>query len=245
VTQQYLQAAFVALACTATLVTVRRVQVIDPHTARWSAMLKYGLAGVFSAWALGQGMLDAYSWWMALPLVQIVASVQLSWREWQDGPPASNLIATRREFGWAMRGGICAVTAVALMSAFTSLPDLLRAGAVQLTTGPIAKMRGTLVAREPGAVVLRIGGEKLAQETDCTWRDMRAYTLTASGERREAYVVALDLPDQGTTKLPGHYDLGRYRIWPADADAARVLVYARHYCSSVPISTLIAEVKLK
>lgn len=105
---------------------------------------------------------------------------------------------------------------------------------------PIVDMRGDLVRREENAVVIHIWGTRA--RGDCAYMGVQAYGVK-NGVRIGANLRRVDAPEVGTTKPPGTYDIGNWRIWPTD-NADAVVVFIQHRCDTRVVSTRIAELDI-
>ena len=139
--------------------------------------------------------------------------------------------------------------AAAIVCGFALLPpmskhyrDWAETVAIQREQGmPVLQMAGRVVDRGQGYVVVHITGRKLRE---CRYAGLTAYTIDPQGVRFDAAIRREDLPQTGSTRPPGDYDIGRWRIWPTHADSRAVLVFADHLCAGVQVRSLVAEVPL-
>lgn len=109
---------------------------------------------------------------------------------------------------------------------------------------PIVDMRGALVSADDESVIVHMAGTKSEKRaSECTYIRVLAYTRTADGVLRDAFIRRVDMPEDGHTKPAGQFDLGTWRVWPR-SDAKAVLVFAVHDCGGRQVRTKIAEVAL-
>lgn len=113
------------------------------------------------------------------------------------------------------------------------------AGALYDELRPVVVMRGVLLERRPGEVLVEIAGEKLRP---CRYNAMHAYAVRG-GVRSDASIAREDRPVDGHTKPPGKYNIGIWRVWPV-AGAERVVVYVSHTCDGRLVATNVAEIDL-
>lgn len=107
---------------------------------------------------------------------------------------------------------------------------------------PVVRMQGELVRRDGLEVWVHIKGAKLRE---CTFAGLTAYAVDAAGVRRDANIERADgVAATGSTKLPGDYDIGIWRVWPVVSDARTVLVMVEHLCDGIAIRSVIAEVPM-
>jgi hypothetical protein len=107
---------------------------------------------------------------------------------------------------------------------------------------PVVTMTGRMVQRDAESVWVHIQGQK---HRDCRYLGLTAHSIDMAGVRRDANVERADgIRERGSTKSPGNYDIGVWRVWPVGDDAQAVLVAVEHDCSGVSIRSIIAEVRL-
>ena len=105
---------------------------------------------------------------------------------------------------------------------------------------PIVAMHGVIVQKTPDHIDIRISGEKLRT---CAFVSLSAMTRV-DGLMIDAELTRIDgRPDTWTTKPPGKYDLGVWRIRPIEG-ATKAFVFVQHDCDSTVVLTKIAEVDL-
>lgn len=108
---------------------------------------------------------------------------------------------------------------------------------------PVVRMQGDVVIGPTDSyVVLHIYGEKLRGE-ECAYKGLQAFGDRAVGPTVGLRISRVDLPEEGTTKPVGTYDIGRWRVWPVDG-VDTVKVYAMHECGGRFVATKITEVKI-
>lgn len=108
---------------------------------------------------------------------------------------------------------------------------------------PVVSMQGELVASpKDGYAVIRMSGTK-NRGVECEYRGLQAFGERVAGPVVDLRIARLDLPEEGTTKPSGAYDIGTWRVWPVDG-VQNVTVYVSHSCNGKKVATLIAEVNL-
>lgn len=107
-------------------------------------------------------------------------------------------------------------------------------------TWPVVAMQGHIVERVDDAVLVEVAGKKLR---DCRYVRIQAFAQGRDGALRDAFAMRQDWPENGATKPVGTYNIGRWKIWPAN-DAVAVLMYSQHDCDGRIVQTKIAEVLL-
>ena len=109
---------------------------------------------------------------------------------------------------------------------------------------PVVKMQGDLVAKTAdGAALIHMYGEKLRGE-ECVYKGLQAFGDRVAGPTVDLRIARADLPEEGSTKPSGEYDIGVWRVWPVHG-VTQVNVYVAHDCGTGRLwATKIAEVKL-
>lgn len=106
---------------------------------------------------------------------------------------------------------------------------------------PVVNMTGVMVERDAESVTLAISGAKIR---DCRYMGIQAFTADAVGEMTDAYRSRVDIPEQIQTKPPGVYSIGRWRVWPVNQLAKRILLFTQHECGGRVVTTKIADVEV-
>lgn len=109
---------------------------------------------------------------------------------------------------------------------------------------PVVVMTGVLVKQDDESAFVHMAGSKeVSRANECVYVRVKAYTRSADGVLRDAYIQRVDMPEDGHNKPAGYFDIGTWRIWPKDA-ATSVLVYAIHNCGGRQVRTVIADVAI-
>jgi hypothetical protein len=108
---------------------------------------------------------------------------------------------------------------------------------------PVTRMRGELVEREPGAVVLRITGEKL-RGNECRLLAVYGYSVLPDDSLADADASRIDAPAAPRLRNAGSYNLGLWRVAPVAADATGVRVVAQYDCVGRIVLSVIADTDL-
>ena len=141
----------------------------------------------------------------------------------------------------AMLAGIVSGIMIGLVLAPGSVLDWLY-GAYDVAH-PVARMSGRLIEHDAESALVDISGEKLRR---CDYIGIRAYSSGGPIDRSSdinANLERVDRPEDGHTKPPGKYYIGRWRVWPV-AGATLVEIYTTHLCDGRKVVTKVAEVRL-
>ena len=138
----------------------------------------------------------------------------------------------------------------------TALGVLIGVGAVLMTPAvigpvrdaydlafPVLRMHGTLVEREPDAVIVHISGEKVRGD-ECRLLSVYGYAVMPDGRLTDASATRIDAPQVGRARDKGRYDIGHWRVVPVTMDAARAMLVAQHDCVGRVVLSTIADVAL-
>jgi hypothetical protein len=108
---------------------------------------------------------------------------------------------------------------------------------------PVLRMTGTVVAREPDAVVVHIRGEKIRGE-ECRLMDVYGYALDKDGRLHDATATRIDKPSENRVREAGVYDIGHWRVKPVPPNMTAIKVMTSHDCLGRVVLSTIAEVTL-
>ena len=108
---------------------------------------------------------------------------------------------------------------------------------------PVLRMHGTLVKREPDAVIVHISGEKVRGD-ECRLLAVYGYALMPDGRLADASATRIDVEQVGRVRDAGHYDIGHWRVVPVSMAATRVRVVTQHDCVGRVVLSTIADVPL-
>lgn len=105
---------------------------------------------------------------------------------------------------------------------------------------PVVEMQGQLVTRTSDSATLHVWGKKVRE---CKFLDIAGYAVKES-VMTDAKAVKLGIPEDGSTKPMGTFDLGQWLVFPT-GDADSVQMFVTHSCAPGDIRvTKIADVKL-
>lgn len=106
---------------------------------------------------------------------------------------------------------------------------------------PVVTMQGELLTRGDEEVVIGIGGTK---NRACKYVGITASMRTADGTLQDAAAKRLDTPEDNSTKHPGRWHIGLWRVWPTRPSSVAAEVYVAHDCDGRRLVTRIADVCL-
>lgn len=108
---------------------------------------------------------------------------------------------------------------------------------------PVVIMSGELVEGPVnGYVMVHMTGTKVRGE-ECEYKGIQAQGDRIIGLPVDLRSQRVDIPETGTTKSAGEYDIGVWKIWPVDG-IYRIRVNVGHDCQGSKVATEIARITL-
>jgi hypothetical protein len=151
-------------------------------------------------------------------------------------------VALLRVHGWPVAAAIVAGFVLVPIVAREYEALSIRQAERRETTRPVVTMTGRIVQRDERSIWIHIQGTK---HRDCRYLGLTAHSMDDTGVRHDANIKRDDgISERGSTKPPGSYDIGIWRIWPVGDDAKAVMVASEHDCGGVTVRSIIAEVRL-
>ena len=112
------------------------------------------------------------------------------------------------------------------------------------TLFPIVRMEAVVVQKTTTDILVNLSGVKPWYSTyrSCRYQGIEAYN-DSYPRRRDLNMQRVDKPEEKTTRPPGAYEFGVWRIWPTD-NTKRIAIDVEYDCSGRVVFVRAAEVSL-
>ena len=136
------------------------------------------------------------------------------------------------------------VSALAGILVGTLLVDYNVVDKIRFWWRPVVQMQGEIYkGPTDDYIVIHMYGKKL-RGVECEYKGVTAFGDRIFGLPVDLIAKRVDIPENGSTKDEGSYDIGYWKVHPITG-VYRVRVNVAHICGRSPVSTEIASINLE